>query len=105
MNNINHQRPCAYTSAWEQERLKWKATPSRTEKRASTPADEFVDDFDHYENEPFLEFPNEPSMVEEIKDTLKSTRRPYERFDGYFKLEDIIDQYMYIWYEETTSSD
>lgn len=65
----------------------------------------FEDGFEHYENEPFLEFPSEPRAVEEIKDTLKSTRRPYERFDGYYRLEDIIDQYMYVWYEETTSSD
>jgi hypothetical protein len=38
-----------------------------------------------------LEFPSNEGEVEKIKVTLKSTRRPYERFDGYFKLEDIID--------------
>ena len=54
----------------------------------------------------FHEFPleDDDKMID-IKELLKSTRRPYPRFEGYYKLEDIIDQYMYIWYEETTSSD
>ena len=65
-----------------------------------------VDDLEFIDDEPFLNMPAENgSAIQAIKDTLKSTRRPYQRFDGYYKLEDIIEQYMFIWYEESTSSD
>jgi hypothetical protein len=43
--------------------------------------------------------------MEGIRVTLKSTRRPYQRFDGYYRLEEVIEQYMHVWFEETTSSD
>jgi len=38
-----------------------------------------------------MEFPVEENLKEEIKRDLKSTRRPYNRFVGYYMLEDIID--------------
>ena len=43
----------------------------------------------HEEN---IEFPHEDEeQVQSIKQVLKSTRAPYPRFDGYYRLEDIID--------------
>lgn len=95
MNNNNR---CTYTERWEDQRAQWR-------EGNGTVSSEGAEIEGFYEDEPYLEFPSNPEQVEEIKNTLKSTRRPYERFDGYYRLEDIIDQYMYVWFEETTSSD
>jgi hypothetical protein len=48
---------------------------------------------------------DDEEAMQEIRGTLKSTRRPYRRFQGYYRLEDVIEQYMHIWFEEPTSSD
>ena len=36
---------------------------------------------------------------------MKSQSGPYERFDYYYALEDVIDLYMEIWYDSDSSSD
>jgi hypothetical protein len=44
-------------------------------------------------------------QAEEIRETLRSFRRPYRRFEGFYRLENVIEEYMQIWYGEPTSSD
>ena len=105
---MDNQPPkvCQYTSNWEMQKQLWVGK-SQDSKGAEVFAHSVkVDDLEFIDDEPFLNMPAENGeALLAIKDTLKSTRRPYQRFDGYYKLEDIIEQYMFIWYEESTSSD
>jgi hypothetical protein len=39
------------------------------------------------------------------KRTMKSMSPPYYKFTNYYPLEDIIDLYMQIWYDDSSSSD
>lgn len=60
--------------------------------------------------EEYKDFPKDDNgpgtiQIQDIKDVLLSYKGPYPRFEGYYRLEDIIDQYMIMWFEETTSSD
>ena len=93
---IDHSnKKCEYTLKWEKDQLKWQETVNDSE-----------DNLKWFEELPMVDFPTEgDSKLIKIKDTLKSSRRPYKRFEGYYKLEDVIDQFMYIWFEDTTSSD
>ena len=87
---------CEYTTHWQQERLKWlhpEEEDSQDSKDSSVNSEDYMD------------FPFESDKIEDIKQILKANRRPYGKFEGYLSLEDIIEQYMYIWFEETTSSD
>lgn len=40
-----------------------------------------------------------------LKKTMKSVQGPYSRFDNYYPLEEVIDLYMEIWYDDDSSSD
>ena len=40
-----------------------------------------------------------------VRKIMKSQSGPYERFDHYYALEDIIDLYMEIWYDSDSSND
>ena len=96
---VEQTKQCPYTSTWALQREIWKTAvvKDRQEKE---------EELEVVEGEPFLDLPveNETAM-EGIKQTLRSTRRPYPRFDGYYKLEEVIEQYMHVWFEDTTSSD
>ena len=35
---------------------------------------------------------------------MKSTTSPYDPFEGYYPLEDVIDAYMEIWYKDDSDS-
>ena len=51
------------------------------------------------------ELPEEDSDEERraAKKIMKSQSGPYQRFDAYYALEDIIDLYMEIWYDSDSS--
>lgn len=36
---------------------------------------------------------------------MKSVQGPYPRFNGYYPLEEVIDLYMEIWYDDDSDSD
>lgn len=40
-----------------------------------------------------------------LKKIMKSVQGPYNKFDSYYPLEEIIDLYMEIWYDDDSSSD
>ena len=40
-----------------------------------------------------------------VRKIMKSQSGPYQRFDYYYALEDVIDLYMEIWYDSDSSSD
>jgi hypothetical protein len=84
---------CEYTTHWQQERLKWLQSEEENSQDSSVNSEDYMD------------FPFELDKIDDIKQILKANRRPYGKFEGYLSLEDIIEQYMYIWFEETTSSD
>jgi hypothetical protein len=94
-NNQQPQAPkvCQYTSNWEIQRQLWvgKGAENKGEEVFNILSVK-VDDLEFIDDEPFLNMPAENGeALEVIKDTLKSTKRPYQRFDGYYKLEDIIE--------------
>ena len=94
-NNQQPQGPkvCQYTSNWEIQRQLWvgKGAENKGEEVFNILSVK-VDDLEFIDDEPFLNMPAENGeALEVIKDTLKSTKRPYQRFDGYYKLEDIIE--------------
>ena len=39
-----------------------------------------------------------------VRKIMKSQSGPYQKFDSYYALEDIIDLYMEIWYDSDSSS-
>ena len=43
-------------------------------------------------------------MRKKAKRTMKSTTSPYDPFEGYYPLEDVIDAYMEIWYKDDSDS-
>ena len=43
------------------------------------------------------------SLRKKIKHTMKSVTSPYEPFEGYYPLEEVIDTYMEIWYQSDSS--
>ena len=70
----------------------WVGKSQENKSQEVFPRSVKVDDLEFIDDEPFLNMPaeNGEAMLA-IKDTLKSTKRPYQRFDGYYKLEDIIE--------------
>ena len=40
-----------------------------------------------------------------IKDIMRSVQSPYPPFKSYYQLEDVVDLYMEVWYEDSSSSD
>lgn len=56
---------------------------------------------------PSKEVPIESSDPERrgLKKVMKSMQGPYQKFDAYYPLEEIIDLYMEIWYDDDSSSD
>jgi hypothetical protein len=95
MDNNQQQAPkvCQYTSNWEIQRQLWVGKGAGNKGEEVFPLLSVkVDDLEFIDDEPFLNMPAENGeALEAIKDTLKSTKRPYQRFDGYYKLEDIIE--------------
>ncbi len=57
-----------------------------------------------------MKFPQDGMSGEEYmirkkaKKTMKSTTSPYEPFEAFYPLEDIIDAYMEIWYQDDSDS-
>ena len=43
------------------------------------------------------------SMRRKIKLTMRSVQTPYEPFESYYPLEEVIDTYMEIWYQSDSS--
>jgi hypothetical protein len=83
---------CQYTSNWEIQRQLWVGKSQENKGEEVFPLSVKVGDLEFIDDEPFLNMPAENGeALETIKDTLKSTKRPYQRFDGYYKLEDIIE--------------
>jgi hypothetical protein len=83
---------CQYTSNWEIQRQLWVGKSQENKGEEVFPLSVKVGDLEFIDDEPFLNMPSENGeALETIKDTLKSTKRPYQRFDGYYKLEDIIE--------------
>ena len=39
------------------------------------------------------------------KKTMKSTTSPYEPFQGFYPLTDVVDAYMEIWYKDSSSEE
>jgi hypothetical protein len=92
-NQLQVPKVCQYTSNWEIQRQLWvgKGAENKGEEVFNVLSVK-VDDLEFIDDEPFLNMPAENGeALEVIKDTLKSTKRPYQRFDGYYKLEDIIE--------------
>ena len=46
--------------------------------------------------------PTEGREIRKIKDIMRSTRGPYSSFKCYYALEEVIDIYMEIWFEESS---
>ena len=46
--------------------------------------------------------PTEGREIRKIKDIMRSTRGPYSPFKCYYALEEVIDIYMEIWFEESS---
>jgi hypothetical protein len=44
------------------------------------------------------------SIREKIKGTMKSVQSPYEPFESYYPLNDVIDTYMEIWFNSDSDS-
>jgi hypothetical protein len=44
--------------------------------------------------------PEDKRSLRRIKDTMKSVCAPYDQFSNYYKLEEVIDLYLEIWYDE-----
>ena len=43
------------------------------------------------------------SLRKKVKHTMRSVQSPYEPFEYYFPLEEVIDTYMEIWYQSDSS--
>ena len=43
------------------------------------------------------------SVRRKIKLTMRSVQSPYEKFEAYYPLEEVIDTYMEIWYQSDSS--
>ena len=83
---------------WEQERSKWL----KKAKGGSDPKDGL----------PTLSIPNDHkqktksgtmSLRKKVKRTMKSVQSPYDPFESYYPLEEVIDTYMEIWYQSDSS--
>ena len=48
----------------------------------------------------FLKWPETEQQSDKMLGIMKSRTAPYEWFDGYYSLDEIIDKYMEIWDEE-----
>ena len=86
----------AVQNRWEQERLRWLTKPKANQNKpdprdgislANLPQDHKQKTVD-----------NAMSLRKKIKRTMKSVTSPYEPFETYYPLEDVIDTYMEIWY-------
>ena len=44
--------------------------------------------------------PVDPKEWEKIEEIMWSTRNPYDSFKNYYDLDEVIDAYMDIWYDE-----
>ena len=49
--------------------------------------------------------PGNKKEVRYIKDIMRSVQSPYPPFRNYYQLEDVVDLYMEVWYEDSSSSD
>ena len=85
------------TIKWEEERDKWILRKEESNINEQVNISELDD---------FKELPiDDLGQLTEIQDVLRQRGGPYPRFEAYYQLEEIIDQYMYMWFEESTSSD
>ena len=89
------------TTRWEDERLKWlkknnnnKNAPDPKDGLATKniPTDHKLKTSDGY-----------MSMRKKVKRTMKSVQSPYDPFECYYPLEEVIDTYMDIWYQSDSS--
>ena len=48
--------------------------------------------------------PERYATRKKAKRTMKSTTSPYDPFEGFYPLEDVIDAYMEIWYKDDSDS-
>ena len=77
--------------AWEKRRQEWLGTYREGEdargKRSSAP------------------LPEDQKALSDIKMVLKAWAGPYPSFRHYYPLEEVIDLYMEVWYDDSSSSD
>ena len=83
------------TKRWDQERSKWLKKNERSKQA------------DPKDGIPTKNIPNDhkaktkdgsTSIRKHVKRTMKSVTSPYDPFESYYPLEEVIDTYMEIWY-------
>lgn len=84
---------------WESERQKWlrKPTQKKPDPRDGLPLSHIPADHKQKTKD------NSMSLRRKVKRTMKSVTAPYEAFESYYPLEDVIDTYMEIWYQSDSS--
>jgi len=84
---------------WETERQKWlrKPTQKKPDPRDGLPLSHIPADHK------LKTADNSMSLRRKVKRTMKSVTAPYEPFESYYPLEDVIDTYMEIWYQSDSS--
>jgi hypothetical protein len=45
------------------------------------------------------------SVRKNVKETMRSVTSPYEPFEAFYPLDDVIDTYMEIWYQSESEDD
>ena len=79
--------------AWAKQRTAWLETKNKAnDVRGSTKSKSLPED-------------NMNAERRSVKHTMKSVQAPYERFQHYYSLEEAVDAYMEIWYEDSSDSD
>ena len=83
---------------WEQQRSAWldpksHQSTAHVDPRDGVPGEELpIDHNKRYKGDERI------SVRKKIKQTMRSTTSPYEPFESYYPLEEVVDTYMEIWY-------
>lgn len=83
---------------WEQQRSAWldpktHVSTAHVDPRDGIPGEELpIDHNKRYKEDERI------SVRKKIKQTMRSTTSPYEPFEAYYPLEEVVDTYMEIWY-------
>ena len=109
------------TNRWDQERVKWLSKWQASTKSQGTVGTSLAQMIKRQARDTYgqrhesdvrgitqsKELPDDEDDPERrhARRIMKSQSGPYERFDNYYALEDIIDLYMEIWYDSDSGSD
>ena len=82
---------------WEAEREKWLNSKTKQDPRDGVPGEPLPMDNKKRAADQSM------SVRKKVKMTMRSVTSPYEKFEAYYPLEEVIDTYMEIWYQSDSS--